>query len=68
MMKNHIQRQFHKMFKHTQQFVGKPSRPNTGRKEKIKLNVSFQTSLWCLKKFYESLYENLLRHHKEVGK
>ena len=32
-----------------------PSRPNTGRREKINLNVYFHTSLWCLKKFYEGL-------------
>ena len=27
-----------------------PSRPNPGRREKIKLNFYFHTSLWCLKK------------------
>ena len=32
-----------------------PSRPNTGRREKINLNVYFHTSLWCLKRFYEGL-------------
>ena len=30
-------------------------RPNPGQKEKIKLNFYFQTSLWCLKRFYEGL-------------
>ena len=30
------------------------SRPNLGRREKIKLNFYFHTSLWCLKRFYES--------------
>ena len=46
-----------------------PSRPDHGRREKINLNFYFHTSLWCLKRFYESLLrpsENLLRHHKEV--
>ena len=28
-----------------------PSRPNPGRREKIKLNFYFLTSLWCLKTF-----------------
>ena len=32
-----------------------PSRPNPGRREKIKLNFYFHTSLWCLKRFYEGL-------------
>ena len=32
-----------------------PSRPNPGGREKIKLNFYFQTSLWCLKTFYEGL-------------
>ena len=32
-----------------------PSRPNTGRREKIKLNFYFHFSLWCLKKFYKGL-------------
>ena len=35
-----------------------PFRLNPARREKIKLNFYFQTSLWCLKRFYE--------HHKEV--
>ena len=30
-------------------------RPNPGRREKISLNFYFHTSLWCSKKFYESL-------------
>ena len=29
--------------------------PDPGRKEEITLNFHFQTSLWCLKRFYESL-------------
>ena len=29
--------------------------PNSGRREKIKLNFYFRTSLWCLKRFYEGL-------------
>ena len=32
-----------------------PSRPNPGRREKIKLNFYFHTSLGCLKRFYEGL-------------
>ena len=32
-----------------------PCRPNPGRREKIKLNIYFDTSLWCLKRFYEGL-------------
>ena len=32
-----------------------PSTPEIGRKEKINLNFYFQTSLWCLKRFYEGL-------------
>ena len=32
-----------------------PSRPNPGRREKINLNFYFHTSLWCLKRFYQSL-------------
>ena len=31
------------------------SRPNPGRREKIKLNFYFQISLWCFKRFYEGL-------------
>ena len=31
------------------------SRPNPERREKIKLNLYFHTSLWCLKRFYEVL-------------
>ena len=41
-----------------------PSRPNPGRREKVKLNFDFYTSLWCLKRFYEGF----MRHHKEVWK
>ena len=33
--------------------VSKPSPPNPGRREKIKLNFYFHTSLRCLKRFYE---------------
>ena len=29
--------------------------PDPGRREKINLNISFQISLWCLKRFYEGL-------------
>ena len=32
-----------------------PSRPNPGRREKIKLNFYFHTSLWCLNGFFEGL-------------
>ena len=32
-----------------------PPRPNPGRREKLKLNFYFHTSLWCLKRFYEGL-------------
>ena len=31
------------------------SRPNPGRREKIRLNFYFHTILWRLKKFYEGL-------------
>ena len=37
-----------------------PSLPHPGRREKINLNFYFHTSLWCLKKFFESLKG----HHK----
>ena len=32
-----------------------PSRPNPGRREKIKLSFYFRTSLWYLKRFYKGL-------------
>ena len=33
-----------------------PSRPTSGgKRERINLNFYFDTSLWCLKKFYEGL-------------
>ena len=32
-----------------------PSRLNSGQREKIKLNIYFLTSFWCLKRFYEGL-------------
>ena len=32
-----------------------PFRPNPRKREKIKSNFFFHTSLWCLKKFYEGL-------------
>ena len=32
-----------------------PYRPNSGRREKIKLNSFLHTSLWCLERFYEGL-------------
>ena len=32
-----------------------PSRPSPGQREKMNLNFCFHTSLWCLKRFYESL-------------
>ena len=31
------------------------SRPNLGRREKIKLNFYFHTSLRCFRRFYEGL-------------
>ena len=34
-----------------------PSRPDPGQREKINLNFYFHTSLWCLKRFYESLHK-----------
>ena len=46
-----------------------PSCPNPERREKIKLNFYFHTSLRCLKRFYEGLkgiHKTFLRHHKEV--
>ena len=36
-------------------FYFKPLRLNPGRREKIKFNFCFYTSLWCLKRFYEGL-------------
>ena len=33
-----------------------PSRFNPGRREKIKINFYFHTSLWSLKRFYEGLW------------
>ena len=38
-----------------QLFIFNPSCPNPGRREKIKLNFYFHTSLRCLKRFYEGL-------------
>ena len=38
----------------TQRFFN-PTCPNPGRREKIKLNFYFYTSLWCLKRFCEGL-------------
>ena len=38
-----------------QLFISNPSCPNPGRREKIKLNFYFHTSLRCLKRFYEGL-------------
>ena len=32
-----------------------PSSPNPRQRENIKLIFYFQTTLWCLKKFYEGL-------------
>ena len=32
-----------------------PSRSSPGRREKINLNFYFQTSLWCLERFYEDV-------------
>ena len=45
-----------------------PSRPNPGRREKIKLNFYFLTSVWYLKKGFMNAFINILRHHKEVWK
>ena len=36
-------------------FAFNPSCPNPGRKENLKLNFYFHTSLRCLKMFYEGL-------------
>ena len=41
--------------KNQESCVINPSHPNPGRREKIKLNVYFHTSLLRLKKFYEGL-------------
>ena len=43
-----------------------PSRPNPGRREKIKLNFYFYTSLWALKIFMKALktFEALQRSVK----
>ena len=38
--------------------VVNPSRHDPGRRKKINLDFYFQTSLWCLKRFYEGLKEN----------
>ena len=35
----------------------KSSRPNPGRREKIKLNFYFHTSLWCFKKAFIKPFE-----------
>ena len=32
-----------------------PSRPDSGRGEKINLNFYFHTSLWCLERIFEGL-------------
>ena len=40
-----------------------PFHLNPGRREKIKLNFYFHTSLWCLKRFYEGLKG---AHHKQM--
>ena len=34
-------------------YLFNPSRQDPGRREKISLNFHFQTSLWCLKRFYK---------------
>ena len=50
--------------KQVQEWVGRIPRnssrrislhPDPGRREKIDLNFSFQTSLWCLRRFYVGL-------------
>ena len=42
------------------------SRPNPGRREKIKLNLYFHTSLRCLKRFYEGLNQALKKTIKRL--
>ena len=44
-----------------------PCRPNSGRREKIKLDFYFHASFWCLKRFYEGP-KGLLGHHKQGWK
>ena len=36
-------------------FIVNSSRPSSGRREKIKLNFYFHTSMWYLERFYEGL-------------
>ena len=45
---------FNSIFKCSNRNPLNPSRPNLGRREKIKLNFYFHF-LWCLKRFYEGL-------------
>ena len=42
-------------FQNENHWIINSSRPNTGQREKIKLNLYFRTSLYCRKKFYEGL-------------
>ena len=48
-------------------FYINPCRPNTGRREKIKLDFYFHASFWCLKRFYQCP-KGLLGHHKQGWK
>ena len=43
-----------------------PSRPNPGRREKIKSNFYFHTSLWYLKRFYKGLKGSLEEPQRSV--
>ena len=45
----------------------RPSRPNRGRIEKMKLNFHFHTSLWCIKRFYEGLNVDILSLSVKTG-
>ena len=50
----HVLTKFYSRFNEFVKII-KPFRPNPGQREKIKLNFYFNTSLWCLQRFYEGL-------------
>ena len=43
-----------------------PSGPDSKRREKINLKFYFHASLWCLKRFYESLYKTFKAPQKSM--
>ena len=60
---NHLTQGYQKIWKKGEV---NSSRPNPGRREKIKLNFCFHVSLWCLKKFYEALKAFILIQLSEM--